>query len=78
MGDFENKKDDLVGKAKEAAGNATDNEDLANEGKADQVISQAKDKVSDAVEGKGQGQRGYWRPEGQVNPAGFCAARFNT
>lgn len=51
MGDFENKKDDLVGKAKEAAGSATDNEDLANEGKADQVISQAKDKVSDAVEG---------------------------
>ncbi|MCG7250559.1 MAG: CsbD family protein [Corynebacterium striatum] len=51
MGDFENKKDDLVGKAKEAAGNATDNEDLANEGKADQVTSQVKDKVSDAVEG---------------------------
>ncbi|WP_339018991.1 CsbD family protein [Corynebacterium simulans] len=51
MGDFENKKDGLVGKAKEAAGNATGNEDLANEGKADQVTSQAKDKVSDAVEG---------------------------
>ncbi len=33
MGEFENKKADLVGKAKEAAGNATDNEDLANEGK---------------------------------------------
>ena len=51
MGDFENKKDDLVGKAKEAAGNATDNEDLANEGKAGQVAAEAKDKISDAVEG---------------------------
>ncbi|HCG2962575.1 TPA: CsbD family protein [Corynebacterium striatum] len=51
MGDFENKKDGLVGKAKEAAGNATGNEDLANEGKADQVTSDAKQKVSDAAEG---------------------------
>lgn len=51
MGDFENKKDNLVGKAKEAAGNATGNEDLENEGKADQVTSDAKQKVSDAAEG---------------------------
>ena len=51
MGDFENKKDDLVGKAKEAAGNATGNEDLENEGKAGQVAAEAKDKISDAVEG---------------------------
>ena len=34
MGDFENKKDEFVGKAKEAAGDVTDNENLENEGKA--------------------------------------------
>ncbi|HAT1362226.1 CsbD family protein [Corynebacterium striatum] len=51
MGDFENKKDDLIGKAKEAAGSATGNEDLENEGKAGQVAAEAKDKISDAVEG---------------------------
>ena len=39
MGDLENKKDGLVGKAKEAYGEATDNKDVANEGKADQVTS---------------------------------------
>ena len=39
MGDLENKKDGLVGKAKEAYGEATDNKDVANEGKADQVLS---------------------------------------
>ncbi|MDV2431629.1 CsbD family protein [Corynebacterium tuberculostearicum] len=48
MGDLENKKDGLVGKAKEAYGEATDNKDVANEGKADQVTSEAKDKLSDA------------------------------
>mgnify|MGYP002759075844 CR=1 FL=1 len=37
MGDLENKKDGLVGKAKEAYGDATGNEDVANEGKADPV-----------------------------------------
>lgn len=51
MGDFENKKDEFVGKAKEAAGNVSDNEKLENEGKADQVTSEAKQKASDAVEG---------------------------
>ena len=50
MGDLENKKDGLVGKAKEAYGEATDNQDVANEGKADQVTSEAKDKLSDAAE----------------------------
>ena len=30
MGDLENKKDGLVGKAKEAYGEATDNKDVAN------------------------------------------------
>ena len=51
MGDFENKKDEFVGKAKEAAGNVSDNEKLENEGKADQVTSEANQKASDAVEG---------------------------
>ncbi|EFM44653.1 MULTISPECIES: CsbD family protein [Corynebacterium] len=50
MGDLENKKDDLAGKAKEAFGEATGNEDVANEGKADQVASEAKDKLSDAAD----------------------------
>ena len=50
MGDLENKRDGLVGKAKEAYGEATDNQDVANEGKADQVTSEAKDKLSDAAE----------------------------
>ncbi|MER0079874.1 CsbD family protein [Corynebacterium sp. KPL2830] len=50
MGDLENKKDDLAGKAKEAVGEATGNEDVANEGKADQVVSDAKDKLSDAAD----------------------------
>lgn len=35
MADFEGKADQLKGDAKEALGNATDNESLANEGKAD-------------------------------------------
>ena len=47
----DSKKDGLVGKAKEAYGDATGNEDVANEGKADQVTSEAKDKLSDAADG---------------------------
>ncbi|MDO5033084.1 CsbD family protein [Corynebacterium sp.] len=50
MGDFENKMDNVAGKAKEAAGDFTENEDLKNEGKADQVKSDAKDKLSEAAE----------------------------
>lgn len=50
MGDFENKKDEFVGKAKEAYGEATGDEKTANEGKADQVISDAKEKLSDAAD----------------------------
>ncbi|MDK6259647.1 CsbD family protein [Corynebacterium frankenforstense] len=48
MGDIQNTAEDFAGKAKEAAGDVTDNEDLQNEGKADQVVSDAKEKVSDA------------------------------
>ena len=51
MGDFENKKEEFVGKAKETAGGLTDNEKLQNEGKADQVTSEATQMASDAVEG---------------------------
>lgn len=50
MGDIENKADQLAGKAKEAAGDATDNKELKNEGKGDQVTSDIKDKVEDAGE----------------------------
>ncbi|MCJ0904436.1 CsbD family protein [Rhodococcus sp. ARC_M6] len=48
----QNKAEDLGGKAKEAAGGATGNKDLENEGKADQVKSAVKDageKVKDAA-----------------------------
>ena len=49
--------DDMKGRAKEAAGDLTENEDLKREGKADQIgaevkekAEQAKDKVEDAVD----------------------------
>lgn len=51
MSDFDNKAEDLGGKAKEAAGNVSGNDDLANEGKADQVKAGAKDKIQGAVDG---------------------------
>lgn len=50
--------DDLKGRAKEAAGDLTDNDDLKREGKIDRAsgamkdkIDDAKDKVKDAVDG---------------------------
>ncbi|MGW7081456.1 CsbD family protein [Streptomyces sp. NPDC054871] len=46
-----NKADELAGQAKEKFGQATDDRDLENEGKADQVKSNLKDageKVKDA------------------------------
>ena len=48
----ENKAQDLGGKAKEATGKATGDDDLKNEGKGDQVESAVKDageKVKDAA-----------------------------
>ncbi len=48
MGNFQNKADEFGGKAKEAAGNAVGNDDLANEGKGDQVKANAKQAVEDA------------------------------
>lgn len=37
--------DDLKGRAKEAAGAVTDDEDLKREGKIDQAVADVKDKV---------------------------------
>jgi uncharacterized protein YjbJ (UPF0337 family) len=48
---FENAREKLGGKAKEAAGEATDDERLESEGKMDQVkadLKQAGEKVKDA------------------------------
>ena len=47
----ENKGQDFAGTAKEKVGEAVGNDDLKNEGKADQVTSEAKDKLSDAADG---------------------------
>lgn len=45
---LDDKLDQLKGQAKEAAGGLTDNEKLQNEGKADQLIGSAKEKLSEA------------------------------
>lgn len=50
MSDISNKFDDVKGKAKEAAGEVSDNKDLQNEGKADQLVSDVKEKISEAGE----------------------------
>jgi uncharacterized protein YjbJ (UPF0337 family) len=42
--------DDAKGKAKEAAGDLTDDEDLQREGKLDQAGASVKKKVDDAVD----------------------------
>ncbi|MFI5611112.1 CsbD family protein [Amycolatopsis sp. NPDC051903] len=50
----ENKAEELKGRAKEAVGNATDNEQWQAEGKAEQGksnLKQAADKVKDAIKG---------------------------
>ncbi|MEZ2121878.1 MULTISPECIES: CsbD family protein [unclassified Corynebacterium] len=47
---FESKANDLGGKIKEGVGEATDNENLANEGRADQVKSDIKEGVEKAEE----------------------------
>jgi uncharacterized protein YjbJ (UPF0337 family) len=48
MGD--GKLDDAKGRAKEAAGDLTDNESLKNEGKVDRAEGSVKDKVGDAAD----------------------------
>ncbi len=40
--------DDLKGRAKQAVGNLTDDEQLEREGKADRLAGEVKDKVDDA------------------------------
>lgn len=42
--------DDLKGRAKEAAGDLTDDKDLQREGKVDQATGTVKDKVGDAAD----------------------------
>ena len=42
--------DDLKGRAKEAAGDLTDNDDLKREGKVDQAEGKVKDKVDKAAD----------------------------
>lgn len=41
---------ELKGRAKEAAGDLTDDKDLQHEGKADQAAGKAKEKIDDAVD----------------------------
>lgn len=48
MGDFSNKAENVGGKFKEGIGEATGNESLANEGRADQAKADIKEAVSDA------------------------------
>jgi uncharacterized protein YjbJ (UPF0337 family) len=45
-----NKAEEFKGRAKEAAGAATDDEDLKREGKIDQTSASVKDKAGDAVD----------------------------
>lgn len=42
--------DQAKGRVKQAAGDLTDNDDLKNEGKADEAGGKVKDKVTDAVD----------------------------
>ena len=48
MDDARDKMDELKGRAKEAAGAATDDDELRHEGKADQAKSKVAQKVEDA------------------------------
>jgi uncharacterized protein YjbJ (UPF0337 family) len=45
---MEGKADELKGRAKQAAGDITDNDDLKREGKADKASGKVKQKVDDA------------------------------
>jgi uncharacterized protein YjbJ (UPF0337 family) len=48
VGNLGNKADDLKGRAKEAAGDFTDDDDMKREGKLDQAGASAKDKLDSA------------------------------
>ena len=43
-------KDEMKGRAKEAVGDLTDDEDLQREGKVDKVVGTVKDKIDDAAD----------------------------
>ena len=47
---MEGKKDDLMGRAKEAAGDLTDNDDLKREGKVDRATGKVKEKAGEAAD----------------------------
>lgn len=44
------KMDQAKGRAKEAAGDVTDNDELKREGKADRIGGEVKEKVGDAID----------------------------
>lgn len=44
------KAEDMKGRAKEAVGDLTDDEDMKREGKADRTAASAKDKAGDVVD----------------------------
>ncbi|MCF8610272.1 CsbD family protein [Gordonia sp. HY285] len=48
--DAQNKADDLKGRAKEAAGAATNDDDLKQEGQADQGLAGAREKITEAAD----------------------------
>ncbi|MGC5026299.1 CsbD family protein [Tsukamurella sp. DT100] len=48
--DAKNKAEDLKGRAKEAAGAATGDDDLKAEGQADQGLAAAKEKIADVAD----------------------------
>lgn len=50
MADFDAAADKLKGKGKEALGNLTDDKGLENEGKADQLAGEVRDKMFEAGE----------------------------
>ena len=55
LGDkISNKADELGGKAKEAAGSVTGDDELRAEGKADQVVAGVKDALTDAKDAAGK------------------------
>ena len=47
---MEGKKDDLMGRAKEAAGDLTDDDDLKREGKVDRATGKVKEKAGEAAD----------------------------
>lgn len=64
MSDFENKIEELGGKAKEAVGDATENEQLADEGRADQTKADVKQAISDAGDKiKGAADKAFQKDE---------------